>query len=161
MQMHKPDSGTGAYGVRKYWFDAIDDPGAGQIRHLKNLVLSRPYFDRIAADAVIDNGVRYDYVIAARGSNYLFAYTYTGRSFRLQMGVISGSKVRAWWYDPRTGAARDIGGVDNRGHHVFDPPGDPAPGDDWVLVLDDVAAQFPPPGAPAPASGRPWARPAA
>lgn len=147
IQMHKPGVGKGAYGVRKYWYEALDDPGAGQMRHLKQLVLSRPYFERrFDPDAVADNGERYEFVIAARGRQYLLAYTYTGRSFRLRMGRIEGSRARAWWYDPRTGAATVIGTLANRGERIFDPPGDRAAGNDWVLVLDDLRAGFPPPG---------------
>lgn len=148
MQMYKPDSGKGAYGPRKYWFDALDDPGAGQMQHLKHLMLSRPFFERTFEQAaVLDNGSRYDYVIVTRGGRYLLAYTYTGRPFRLRMGIISGRRVRAWWYDPRSGAATGIGVLPNSGDRRFAPPGAPRPGNDWVLVLDDVEAGFPPPGA--------------
>jgi hypothetical protein len=147
MQMHKPGVGKGSYGVRKYWHEALNDPGASQMQHLKRLVLSRPYYERVFdEEAVVDNGQRYEYVIVARGKRYLFAYTYTGRSFRLRMGRISGDRVKAWWYDPRTGAATPAGVFPNRGERLFDPPGDPRPGNDWVLVLDDAAADFPPPG---------------
>jgi hypothetical protein len=31
------------------------------------------------------------------------------------------------------------GFLENRGERAFDPPGDAAVGNDWVLVLDDVA----------------------
>ena len=44
--MHKPDSGPGI-GVRNYWYEAIDEPGAGQMQYLKRLVLSHPYLERV------------------------------------------------------------------------------------------------------------------
>jgi hypothetical protein len=167
MQMHKPAFGAGAYGVRQVWDEAIQAPGAGQMRHLATLMLSRPYFERvpdqgaIAGDSVAGGGAagagaaggaaRYDRVIVTRGKRYLFAYTYTGRPFTLKMGVITGARLRASWYDPRTGAGRAIGVVSNEGEHRFDPPGTPAPGNDWVLVLDDAAAGYAAPGATVPA----------
>ncbi|MEX2300046.1 MAG: glycoside hydrolase family 140 protein [Bryobacterales bacterium] len=149
MQMHKPDSGNGAYGVRKFWYDAIDDPGAGQMLYLKRLMLSRPYHERISDQSLIagNNGERYEHVMATRGESYAFAYSYSGGPFRVKMGVISGEQVRAWWYDPRDGSAREAGVFANRGERQFDPPGDPSPGNDWVLVLDDAAAGFSAPGA--------------
>lgn len=142
MQMHKPDSGKGAYGVREFWYDAINDPGAQQMRHLKKLMLSRPYFERVPDQSLIvgENGERHERVVATRGETYLFAYTYMGRSFRVRLGAISGSKVRAWWYDPRTGVPQEIGVFENQGEREFDPPGEPAPGNDWVFVADDEAA---------------------
>jgi hypothetical protein len=148
MQMHK--GGSIGYGNRKLWTEAIDDPGAGQMRYLKNLMLSRPYFERVHDQTVIagQNGIRYEYVIATRGKDYLFAYTYTGRPFKIRVGAIAGAKLRGWWFDPRTGTSREIGVFDNRGDKEFIPPGSPAEGNDWVLVLDNVDAKFAPPGQP-------------
>jgi hypothetical protein len=148
MQMHKPGIGAGAFGVRNYWYEAIDEPGAGQMQYLKRLMLSRPYSERVPDQEVIagENGVRGDYIVATRGSSYLFAYTYTGRPFEIRMGIISGKQVRAWWHDPRNGSARQIGIFPNRGVHSFTPPGSPAPGNDWVLVLDDAAKRYTDPG---------------
>lgn len=151
MQMYKPDSGNGAFGVRKFWYDAIDDPGAGQMQHLKNLMLSRPYFERVSDQSVIagQNGEQYEYVIATRGNNYAFVYSYTGRPFRVRLGAISGERVRASWFDPRDGSSREIGVYANSGERQFTPPGEPSAGNDWVLVLDDTAAGFSAPGASA------------
>jgi hypothetical protein len=148
MQMHRPASGPGAFGVRNYWYEAINEPGAGQMQYLKLLMLSRPYLERLPDQGLIagENEVREQYIIATRGKSYLMAYTYTGRPFEIRMGVISGERVRAWWYDPRNGSARQIGVFQNRGVQVFTPPGSPAPGNDWVLVLDDAGEKLSAPG---------------
>lgn len=144
MQMHEPGFGPGAFGVRNYWYEAINEPGAGQMQHLKNLILSRPFFDRVPAQQLVadGNGGRDNYIAVTMGSSYLMAYNYTGRTFKIHMGVISGKQVRAWWYDPRTGSSRQIGIFPNKGIQAFTPPGSPMPGNDWVLVLDDVAGKF-------------------
>lgn len=138
MQMHKPDHGEGAYGVRETWEEAIDAPGAEQVQHLKSLMLSRSYFDRIPDQSLIagENGDRYDRVIATRGPNYAYLYTYSGRPFSVRLGGLPSAKVRASWYDPRTGSSQDVGEFDNVGERSFDPPGEPIPGNDWVLVLE-------------------------
>jgi hypothetical protein len=148
MQMHKPEYGAGSYGVRKFWYDALDEAGAGQMQHLKRLVLSRPYSSRVPDQQVLagENGVRYDYVVATRGDDYLFVYTHTGRPFHIRMGRISGPRVRGWWFDPRTGSARSAGVFPNEGERRFDPPGEPGRGNDWVLVLDDETSAFDRPG---------------
>jgi hypothetical protein len=141
MQFHRPTDGKGAYGTRNYWYEAINDPGSGQLQFLKRLILSRPYFDRVPDQSVIvgENGTRYDYVVATRGKDYLFAYTYTGRPFEVRLGVLTGERVKASWYSPRDGSSQTIGEFPNTGTHQFTPPGTPAAGNDWVLVLDDAA----------------------
>jgi len=148
MQMHKPNSGEGNYGVRNYWYEAIDDPGAGQMQHLKTLVLSRPFFERVFDPSIISgkNGNKYDYVIATRGESYIFVYTYTGREFDVSMDKITGEKVKAWWYNPRNGEADFLGYFENKDVRHFYPPGLKKKGNDWVLVLDDAAKKFSVPG---------------
>jgi hypothetical protein len=148
MQMHTPDSGKGDYGVRNFWYKAIHDPGAGQMQHLKVLMLSRPYFERRYDPSLIAGqpGQRYDRLIATRGSSYAFVYTYTGRPFDIVLGKLTGNVLKAWWYDPRTGQAEPLDRFPNQGTRHFDPPGDTAEGNDWVLVLDDVSQPFPVPG---------------
>jgi hypothetical protein len=143
MQMHKPEFGEGAYGVRETWDVALHAPGSAQMQHLKDLMRAHPYFERIPDQSLIagENGERYDRVIATRGETYAFAYTHTGRSFSVRMGVLRGDKVQAYWYDPRTGATHGIGEFENTGEEAFDPPGEPAPGNDWALVLNAAGAQ--------------------
>ncbi len=154
MQMFKPGQGRGGFGVSNYWFEAIHDPGSGQMQYLKRLILSRPFFERIPDQSVIAgaNGQRYERVIATRGASYLFAYTYTGRPFEIALGKISGAVLDAWWYNPRDGSAQSIGKLSNQGTKQFDPPGTPADGNDWVLVLDDASKNYPAPGGDPPAS---------
>jgi hypothetical protein len=129
------------------WNEAIHAPGAVQMQHVRNLILSRPFFARRPdPQAVVDPGKLYDRVLVSRGDDYLFAYVYTGRSFTLNLGRISGDRVRAWWYSPRNGHVREIGEIENTGRREFDPPAEPYEGNDWVLILDDVSKNFPPPG---------------
>jgi hypothetical protein len=147
MQFHKPGVGAGSYGPLNYWTEAIDDPGAGQMQYLKRLILSRPYLERVADPAALAgaSGARYDYVAITRGASYLFAYAYSGRPFEIRMGAIGGSRARAIWYSPRDGSTRVIGTFATGGTRKFTPPGEPRPGNDWVLVLDDAAKRYPMP----------------
>jgi len=152
MQMHKPagfpnEYNMASYGAKNYWYEAIDDSGSFQMRYVSDLMLSRPYFERVYdSTLVLDQGTRYDFITATRGKNYLFAYTYTGRSFTLQMGKISGNEIRASWYNTRNGITQLIGTFENIGNIKFDPPGEKRNGNDWVLVIDDISYAFPNPG---------------
>ena len=76
MQFIKPGVG-GAYGAKKPWYDALNDPGYNQMKYLKNLMLTFPFFERVPDQSVIagQNGERYDRAIATRGNDYLMVYT--------------------------------------------------------------------------------------
>lgn len=76
---------------------------------------------------------------------YAMIYTPAGRPFSVWMDAIAGPEVKAWWYNPRNGAATAIGTFDNTGARQFTPP-DPGEMLDWVLVLDDAARNYPAPG---------------
>jgi hypothetical protein len=76
---------------------------------------------------------------------YALVYVPVGRPFRVRMEVLRGRRVRAWWYNPRDGRATRIGEYENQGEREFVPP-DRGEALDWVLVLDDIARDYPPPG---------------
>jgi hypothetical protein len=137
MQMHKPTDKGSAYGSKKYWYDALNDSGASQMIHLKNLILSKPYFERLPDQSLIakGHGIKYEYLAATRGKDYAFIYDYTGKDFSVNMGKISGDKVIASWYSPRDGSKQKIGTFTNKGITAFDPPGKQQEGNDWVLIL--------------------------
>jgi hypothetical protein len=148
MQMLDPARDEANFEANERWDRAIDAPGANQMRYLRALIESRPMLDRVPDQTLIrDNGTRYDRVLASRGRNYLFAYVYSGRPFTVRFGAIGGQQVRATWYSPRDGRTQVIGTFANHGDRRFDPPGEAAPGTDWVLVLDDANAGFRMPGA--------------
>ena len=137
MQMLRPTDKTSAYGAKVPWFNAINDPGSGQMIFLKKLFLSRPYFDRVPDQSmIVGQGKRYDYVLATRGVHYAFVYTYTGRQLKVNVGVLGATELKASWYSPKDGSSKPIGVFPGKGVLSFDPPGTPAPGNDWVLVLD-------------------------
>ncbi len=139
MQFFTRGGVANAYWPALSWQDSVNAPGAQQMHHLKELMLSRPFLERVPDQSLIlGNGTRYDRVAATRGASYAIAYSYTGKSFRVQMGKISGKQVRAEWFDPRTGQTQFIGTFANRGERLFTPPGTAAPGNDWALVLDDA-----------------------
>ena len=147
MQMHRPGDKP-SYGARSTWYESLMDAGSSQMKYVKDLILSRPYFERIPDQGVVADSARekYERVLATRGREYLMAYTYTGRPFRIRMGSITGRNVKAWWYNPRNGEASEIGVLENGGTREFRPPGVPSVGNDWVLVLDDASKDFGRPG---------------
>ncbi|HEY4061069.1 MAG TPA: glycoside hydrolase family 140 protein [Puia sp.] len=137
MQMLRPTDKGSAYGAKAPWYTAINDPGAGEMVYLKKLMLSRPYFERVPDQSLVaDQGEKYNYLLAARGRRYAFIYTYTGRNMKINPASLGSGSLDASWYNPRNGEWKRIGTFPAGGILDFDPPGEPAPGNDWVLVLD-------------------------
>lgn len=137
------------------WYEAIHQPGAGQMQFGRRLIESRPFLSRVPDDSVIVPdpvvtsvpGAGTRRFVATRDTLGSFAMVYApvGRPFRVRMDKISGAKAKAWWYDPRTGKAKEIGTFPCSGERQFMPP-EPGEALDWVLVLDDAAKRFGPPG---------------
>jgi hypothetical protein len=125
------------------------------MQHARALVESRPFLSRVPdPDVVVTSGVptsvpgagRY-FFTATRdsGGTYAMVYAPAGRTFSVRMSAITAAAVKAWWFNPRTGAATAIGTFPNTGERAFTPP-DPGELLDWVLVLDDEAKGYPAPG---------------
>jgi Protein of unknown function (DUF4038)/Putative collagen-binding domain of a collagenase len=138
------------------WTEAIEQPGALQMQHGRALIESRPFLTRIPDQEVIVPGPvptsvpgagRYQFVATrdAEGT-YAMVYAPVGRPFAVRMQKIAGARVKAWWFNPRTGQATAIGTFPNTAERTFTPP-DPGELLDWVLVLDDESKKYPPPGA--------------
>lgn len=124
------------------WKQALHRPGASQMRHVRTLMESRPAGGRIpdqgllAADYTGANRLR-----ACRGDGYAFIYSPSGLPIKAALGRISGERVLATWYDPRTGASAPAGETANEGEIAFRPPSC-GRCDDWVLILDDAAKGY-------------------
>ena len=127
-------------GARHFWWQVLDLPGAFQTTHVRSLMESRPLLERVPDQGLIsgDPGSGTDHARATRGAGYAFVYLPTGKPVKIQMGRISGERVIASWFDPRTGKFHPAGTVVNTGVREFTPPGHPGAGNDWVLVLDDA-----------------------
>ncbi|MCK7539936.1 MAG: hypothetical protein MZV63_58040 [Marinilabiliales bacterium] len=68
-------------------------------------------------------------------------YTYNGKTININLGKLSGSQVKAGWYNPRDGGETEIGTFPNSGTRNLILPGS-ADGKDWVLALDAVKEEL-------------------
>ncbi|WP_246001470.1 glycoside hydrolase family 140 protein [Mucilaginibacter gracilis] len=140
MQMHLPGDKKPAYGSKEYWYTSINSPGAQQMIFLKKLILSRPYEERVPDQSMIagQQGLQYDHLLATRGKKFAFIYTYNGREMLINGDKLLGQKLRAAWFNPRTGETINIGVFSKQTSMHFKPPGEKRNGNDWVLVLDSI-----------------------
>jgi hypothetical protein len=141
MQMLQPDEPLpGAYNATMPWTEALNAEGATQMQHLKNLMLSRPYLDRVPDTTLVANqGQRYDHIQATRGEGYAFFYTHNGRTIEVNCAAIGKADAlkKSAWFDPRSGTQTPATPVLREGVLAFTPPvQEVKDGNDWVLVLD-------------------------
>ena len=108
---------------------------------------SRPYLNRIPDQTMLrcDAGTGGNHIRATRDAEgrYAFVYLPLPLPVTVDLEVISGTTVNAWWYAPCTGEATWIGQLPASGAQTFSPAGHYP---DWVLVLDDAARGFGAPG---------------
>jgi hypothetical protein len=132
------------------WEAALDSPGSRVMSHARALFESRPWHelepdvDHVFGveghwDSGDDDGVL---VATTRGRDCLIAHVPPERSIRIALERLSGPALRAWWFDPRTGQAREIGRFERSGNVEFKAP----EAGDWVLVIDDEGRAWPAPG---------------
>jgi len=158
-QMYEP--GRAKRGpLNYYWYDAMNLPGGADMEHVKELMLSRPFFSRIPDQSLIADALTgAGHIRATRGDGYAFIYIPTGETFRADISKISESKgICCWWYNPRDGLCYEADGYTVTPKPfskfeepfekwvTFDPPEHPKRGNDWILVADDASKNFPPPG---------------
>ena len=138
MQFHKKDDIESSYGVKDNWDVALNAPGASQMKYLKQLMLSRPYLERIPEQDLIagKQGERYDYLAATKGRDYAFIYTCNGNTMNINLEKMHSKRIKASWYNPRNGHYTKIGIYEARGIKTFNPPDGKSNGNDWVLILD-------------------------
>lgn len=127
-------------GPLKPWHQSLNLEVANQVKHLKNLMLSRPYFERIPDQTLLAEQQPDDenFVIGTRSEvgDYAFIYFPTGKKCQLNLKSLSGEKIQLTWYDPRTGVSFAKEGLINNPQNLEVTPPSSGRGNDWVLIVD-------------------------
>jgi hypothetical protein len=147
---HNPPWESGSLDIP--WQQALARPVAGQLHHLKDLMLSRPYFTRIPDQSIIvgDSGAGAEHISATRDKDgsYAMIYSPKGKAFTVNLSMLSGLQAIGWWFDLRTGSATRVeGSFPTNRAATLTPPSSGAE-DDWVLVIDHESNTVTAPGAP-------------
>lgn len=126
------------------WHKSLDLEVANQVKHLKNLILSRSYFDRIPDQGLIAENQKDDftYIAATRDKegNYAMWYFPSGKSCSINLENLKGPFFKVTWMDPRTGVEFPGNGgnpLAKRPNLPITPPSSGS-GNDWVLILDSL-----------------------
>jgi hypothetical protein len=136
MQFYTATPKAGSYGARMPWTEALNSPGANQLKFLKKIMLDYHFEELSPFQSVLtEPGERYNHLVALKGNNSLLVYSYNGRSISLNTSQLTGEKFEVNWYNPRNGKITDVGTVNKDALSDFDPPGTQKDGEDWVLIL--------------------------
>ncbi|MDF9801161.1 hypothetical protein OKW21_006424 [Catalinimonas alkaloidigena] len=130
--------------ARTPWKEALDHPGAYQMGYMRQLFESRD-FTELTPDPslVVSNEGGDKHIAAARGTDFMMVYLPSGESVEIDARKISGKKINAWWFDPRTGDSVSLGKFKNNRTYAFRTP---IAERDWVLIIDDASQTYSTPG---------------
>ena len=129
---------TFKFGAHIPWYESLDAPAANQMRYVRSLMETYSLVDHVP-DATLLADARprgKAHLQATRASDRHVALVYSplGKPIQVRMDKLTGSHVKASWYDPRTGAGTPGGTFAARGVQTFHPPSS-GEDHDWILVL--------------------------
>ena len=141
---------SGAFCPSVDWQSQLGGQGSKNMQFFASLFRTRHWYalepDLLHTSVTGGYGVPGDpeYVTAAVASDgsSLIAYLPTSRTVTVSGAALSGASMKAWWFDPSTGTASEIGSYPTDAPQSFTPP---ASGD-WVLVVDSESFGFTAPG---------------
>lgn len=127
------------------WQEALDLPGAGQMKYLKELMAEMlsaglfPDHSLLSGSGVNCGG----YTCVMRNGTSAYIYVPAGNPLMVKPGILTGKKFIAEWFDPRTGIRKSAGDFTNDSEKIFNVPGmseelawlKSGRGCDWVLIL--------------------------
>ncbi|MBN7811593.1 glycoside hydrolase family 140 protein [Algoriphagus sp. H41] len=140
-QMYDLDK-TPVNGPLKPWHKSLDLEVANQMKHLKNLMLSRPYFERIPDQGLIAEGQKNDRSLVSatrdKAGTYALFYFPDGKAIAIDPTSLKGQVFQATWLDPRTGVTFPDNKLTSvpKGKRLSITPPSSGRGNDWVLIVD-------------------------
>lgn len=141
-QMYKYDE-PGVLIPEISWQDALNAAGASQMIYLRRLIESFPFFTRIPDPTLVEaNDSRSVPICASRDDMGSYALVYipnANETVTVNFELFTTFRLKAHWYDPRTGVALFIEEFDWCNRKVFSTPTE---GPDWVLIITDVNRAF-------------------
>jgi hypothetical protein len=124
------------FGANTPWDRAMDFPGAADMCHVRDLIESGAYFDRLPDQSLVasPNPTGDAHLRACRGvdGRYALIYFPTNDEATIRTYLLQAQKLTVVWFDPRSGERHsDDDLLVSNPTHTFRPPGN----GDWVLIL--------------------------
>lgn len=138
-----------AIGANKAWTDSLDTPGAFQMGHMRRLFESRPFqllqpAPQLLGDAPSSGGAKVRAACASDGS-FAIIYSPRGENFTFDRDPLKAKRLNEIWFDPRYGVSYAVHTTNTHGFQTYAPPTS-GRGQDWILIIEDAAKEWPLPG---------------
>ena len=131
------------------WRNAIDRLGAYQVGHLRRLIESWPFMQRIPDDNLIidgqGNGGEHMEAFRSADGSYAMVYLPVGKAITVSTAWCKHG-LTGWWFNPKDASVQVINGLVSTDGSLTVTPPVTGQGNDWVLVLDDQTARYSVPG---------------
>lgn len=131
------------------WYDALNQPGAYQMEHLRRLFETRPFNRLVPNQKMIKNGPETGggKIRAAMADDGSFAMVYSprGEPFTIDQSGVDARYIKAIWFDPRYGISYHLHTGDTKGIQTYTPPTS-GRGQDWILIIENADLELPMPG---------------
>ncbi len=132
--------------ARTNWKTALSHSGSRQVG-LARKILEQRNWQRLVPDQsliVSENKEDSTYSVAAvsQDGDYLLAYLPYGNKVTISTQKIKGTRLKAWWFNPRDGSIISLPAFANNGSQTF-APHSVGRGSDWLLVIEDAAKNYP------------------
>jgi hypothetical protein len=126
--------------ARTDWQSAVHLPGSMQMKYMREVFEILPWYKMVYDQALIlnDNPENKSYIVSAIGKDkdFIVAYTPTGKAIKIDISKLRSEKFNAYWYNPRSSAAKFIGEYPASGSMEF-KPWSQGRGSDFLLILVD------------------------
>jgi hypothetical protein len=138
MQFYKPQF-KGSYGPLNTWDEALHDPGSGQMRHLKALMLEYGFTEgKEASDYIVGNGEKHFYKAALLMPKGFVAYSPEGEDIRVNTAALPFERPVCSLLDPVSGAKSCVGRLEKTedARIVFPDRHDGT--QDWGVIVEEM-----------------------
>jgi hypothetical protein len=133
--------------ARTGWEAALQLPGAQQMKHVKKLFTALPWHQLENNQSVIlnENNPGQQFMMAATSEkkDFMLVYTPVGEKVKVDLTVLKPKKLKAYWYNPRSGKSIPAGDFTNTDQPEI-TPWSHGEGSDFILVVmgDNSDIQF-------------------
>lgn len=129
--------------ARTGWQAALQLPGSTQMGYMRQIFAKLPWQKMsLRQDLIVSNNPENEsYTLCAMGADGKFAVAYTplGNPVKIDLSKMDAKRIRAWWFNPRSGKVKPAGEYETAQSREF-TPWSKGWGSDFLLVL--VAEDF-------------------